>query len=166
MTTLNSAAGWFSLVTTLLGVAAGLTVPLVFHVSHWLTPIIIAGTVLVAMQEGSYREWSDANDRAKEADRSRADAEAALKVEQTKPRGGNGWVVTGANNKFIDSSPYMFQPGGDMTGDIKFFQRRSPATFPSDRRTGQTQHPAHGRNQPAGRDQDDGQNGAQQQNGS
>jgi len=54
-----------------LGVAAGITVPLVFHVSHWVTAIIIMGAVLVVVAGGSYLEWKD-------ADELRRKAEAAL----------------------------------------------------------------------------------------
>jgi hypothetical protein len=37
----------------LLGVAAGIAVPLVFHVSHWVTAVMIVAAVLIAVLEGS-----------------------------------------------------------------------------------------------------------------
>lgn len=59
-TSLNTWVGWFGLVVLVLGVAVGITVPLVFHVSHWVTAVIIMGTVVVVVAEGSYLEWKDA----------------------------------------------------------------------------------------------------------
>jgi putative Mn2+ efflux pump MntP len=51
---LNTWASWFGLVVLVLGVAAGITVPLVFHVSHWVTAVIIMGAGLLVVAEGSY----------------------------------------------------------------------------------------------------------------
>ena len=59
---LNSAAGWFASAVLVLGVAAGVVVPVVTHVSHWLTAVIILGIILIAALEGSYRLWA-ATDR-------------------------------------------------------------------------------------------------------
>jgi hypothetical protein len=44
---LNNAAGWLSLIVLVLGVAAGVTVPLVFHASHWLTAVIVMAAVVI-----------------------------------------------------------------------------------------------------------------------
>lgn len=72
-TSLNTWVGWFGLIVLVLGVAAGITVPLVFHVSHWVTAVIIMGTVLAVVAEGSYLEW-------KGADELRRKTEAALAI--------------------------------------------------------------------------------------
>ncbi len=76
-TSLNTWVGWFGLIVLVLGVAAGITVPLVFHVSHWVTAVIIMGTVLAVVAEGSYLEW-------KGADELRRKTEAALEGVQAE----------------------------------------------------------------------------------
>jgi hypothetical protein len=58
-TSLKFWASWFGLIVLVLGIVAGVTVPLVFHVSHWVTTVIIMGAVLVVVTEGSYLEWKD-----------------------------------------------------------------------------------------------------------
>jgi hypothetical protein len=59
-TSLNTWLGLFSSVVLVLSVAAGITVPLLFHVSHWVTAVMILVGVVVVMAEGSYLEWQDA----------------------------------------------------------------------------------------------------------
>jgi hypothetical protein len=73
----NTLAGWLSLVVLLLGVAAGIAVPLVFHVSHWVTAVIVMTAVLAGTLEGSYLEWKD-------ADTARRAAESALEGAHTE----------------------------------------------------------------------------------
>jgi hypothetical protein len=67
---LNTAAGWVGFVVLMLGVAAGITVPLVFRVSNWLTAVILMGVIVVVVLEGSYHVWAatEANRKAAEAD--------------------------------------------------------------------------------------------------
>jgi hypothetical protein len=65
--TLNSAAGWLGLIVLALGVAAGITVPLVFHVSHWLTAVIVMAVLVVVALEGSYRVWAATDTERKAA---------------------------------------------------------------------------------------------------
>jgi hypothetical protein len=86
---LNSAAGWLSLIVLVLGVAAGITVPLVFHVSHWLTAVIVMAAVVIVVLEGSYRVWAvtDADRKtALESARAKSDesTKALLKDEQNR----------------------------------------------------------------------------------
>jgi hypothetical protein len=66
-TSLNTWAGWFGLFVLGLGVAAGITVPVVFHVSHWVTAVIIMGAVVLVVAEGSYLEWKDADELRRQA---------------------------------------------------------------------------------------------------
>ncbi len=54
---LYNAAGWLGLVVPILGIAAGIAVPLVFSLSLWLTAIVIMGLFIVVMLEGTYRVW-------------------------------------------------------------------------------------------------------------
>jgi len=42
-------AGWLGLIVLVLGAAAGVTVPLVFHLSHWLTAVILAAVVVAVV---------------------------------------------------------------------------------------------------------------------
>jgi hypothetical protein len=52
---LNSAAGWVSLVVLLLGLAAGIAVPLVVHTSAWVTAVIVMGALVFVVVDGSYQ---------------------------------------------------------------------------------------------------------------
>ncbi len=61
-TSLNTWVSWFGLIVLVLGVAARITVPLVFNVSHWVTAVIITGAGLLVVAEGSYLEWKDADE--------------------------------------------------------------------------------------------------------
>jgi hypothetical protein len=54
---LNSAAGWIGLIVLVLGVAAGIAVPLVYRISHWLTAIVLMGIFIVVVLEGTYSVW-------------------------------------------------------------------------------------------------------------
>jgi hypothetical protein len=66
-TRLNTWAGWFGLIVLVLGVAAGVTVPLVFHLSHWVTAVILMGAALVVVAEGSDLEWKEADTKRRES---------------------------------------------------------------------------------------------------
>ena len=79
-TSLNTWVGWFSLVVLVLGVAAGITVPLVFDVSHWVTAVIVMGAVLVVVAEGSYLEWKDADELRQKTKAALEGAQAELAV--------------------------------------------------------------------------------------
>jgi hypothetical protein len=54
---LNDAAGWVGLVVLVLGVAAGIAVPLVFSLSHWVTAVVLMGLFIVILLEGTYSVW-------------------------------------------------------------------------------------------------------------
>jgi hypothetical protein len=83
-TSFNTWVGWFGLVVLVLGVAAGITVPLVFHVSHWVTAVIILTAVLIVVAEGSYLEWKDADGLRRRAESALDDAQnAAIPAPQT-----------------------------------------------------------------------------------
>jgi hypothetical protein len=84
---LNTLAGWLGLVVLLFGVAAGIAVPLVFRVSHWVTAIIIAATVLVVVLEGTYLEWKDSDER-------RQAAESVLKGARTELEAARSLAVS------------------------------------------------------------------------
>ena len=84
---LNSAAGWLGSIVLVLSVAAGVTVPLVFHVSHWITAVILAAVVVAIVLEGSYRAWSitDAERKAAlESARAKSDepARALVRIQE------------------------------------------------------------------------------------
>jgi hypothetical protein len=54
---LYNAAGWLALIVLILGVAAGIAVPLVFSLSLWLTAVVLMGLFIVVVLEGTYRVW-------------------------------------------------------------------------------------------------------------
>lgn len=58
---LYDAAGWVGLVVLVLGVGAGIAVPLVFSLSPWLTAVVLLGLFLVVMAEGTYHVWHEIN---------------------------------------------------------------------------------------------------------
>lgn len=91
---LNSAAGWLSLIVLALGVAAGVTVPLVFHVSHWLTAVIVMAAVVIVVLEGSYRVWAVTDAERKTALES-ARAKSAVSVHGPTFWDVKGGAVTG-----------------------------------------------------------------------
>jgi uncharacterized protein YjbI with pentapeptide repeats len=85
---LNGAAGWLGLVVVILGIAAGIAVPLVFHVSHWLTAVVLISLLAVSVLEGSYDEWKKVNDRWTDAQKafiSRQDSIAAQLGDDKPP---------------------------------------------------------------------------------
>jgi hypothetical protein len=63
-----------------LGVAAGITVPLAFHVSHWVTAVIIMSAVLVVVAEGSYLEWKDAGELRRKTEAALEGVQAELEA--------------------------------------------------------------------------------------
>jgi hypothetical protein len=88
-TSLNSWASWFGLMVLVLGIAAGVTVPLVFHVSRWVTTVVIMGAVLVVVAEGSYLEWKDAGELRRKTEAAlegmQAQLEAARRLAVSPP---------------------------------------------------------------------------------
>lgn len=50
---LNTAAGWLGSTVLMLGAAAGITVPLVFHISLWLTAVVLMALFRAVILEGS-----------------------------------------------------------------------------------------------------------------
>jgi hypothetical protein len=51
----------------ILGVAAGVAVPLVFHVSPWLTAVILLALLAAVVLEGSFRVWRATDEERKGA---------------------------------------------------------------------------------------------------
>jgi hypothetical protein len=70
----NAAAGWAGTILLGLGAIAGITVPLVFHLSHWLIAVILLILLVVVTAEGGYQVWheSDRDRKAAEAERDEA----------------------------------------------------------------------------------------------
>lgn len=93
VTSLNTWVGWFGLIVLVLGVAAGIAVPLVFHVSHWVTAVILMGAALVVVAEGSYLEWKATDELRRKADSAlddvRTELEAARRPAVSPPPGVN-----------------------------------------------------------------------------
>src|SRR5690349_17559281 len=58
---LYDAAGWVGLIVLILGVGAGIAVPLVFSLSPWLTAVVLLGLFLLTMAEGAYHVWQEVN---------------------------------------------------------------------------------------------------------
>jgi hypothetical protein len=50
----------------MLGAAAGIAVPLVYSISHWLTAVVLMGVFILALLEGTYRVW-DSTDQQRAA---------------------------------------------------------------------------------------------------
>ena len=64
---LNSAAGLVGAVILVLGIAAGIAVPQVSHISHWLTAVVLLCLLVVVLALGSYRVWSETDEASKAA---------------------------------------------------------------------------------------------------
>ena len=67
-------SGWLGLAVLVIGTAAGITVPLAFHVTHWLTAVVLLAILVVLVSEGTYRAWSEV-DAEREAAVAQADSE-------------------------------------------------------------------------------------------
>src|SRR5690242_9216686 len=63
---LNSLTGWVGMVVLVLGTAVGVAVPQVYHVSHWLTAVVLLGLLVLVLAEGAYRIWRQAADKEQE----------------------------------------------------------------------------------------------------
>jgi hypothetical protein len=93
----NSTAGWFSLIVLILGLAAGVSVPQVFRVSHWLTAVILMAIVVVIILQGSYSAWAVTD----------AERKTALKSAKEKPSAP------------VHSPTFWAVNGGQVSGDIR-----------------------------------------------
>jgi len=100
---LNSAAGWVGLVVLLLGVAAGITVPLVLHTSAWVTAVIVMGALVFVVLDGSYQVWA-ATDAARADAVADADAKEASQVNTPTFWNIHGGTVTGEINNTFNAS--------------------------------------------------------------
>jgi hypothetical protein len=56
---LNTVAGWVGTIILGLSVIAGIVVPVLFHLSHWLIAVILVGLLTVVVAEGSYEVWHE-----------------------------------------------------------------------------------------------------------
>jgi hypothetical protein len=93
VSSLNTWAGWFGLIVLALGVAAGIAVPLVFHVTPWVTAVILLAAVVVVLLEGSYLEWKDIDSRRRAAELA-LDATTASRPEVAPPGGAPPHAAT------------------------------------------------------------------------
>jgi hypothetical protein len=104
---LNSAAGWLGLVVLVLGIAAGVAVPLVFHLSHWITAVILMGVLVVIVLEGSYQVWNETEQQRKAAE---GRAEAAQGAVPTTIGGAGG--PGGGGGGAAATGPRAYAEGG------------------------------------------------------
>ena len=111
--TVNSTVGWLGLVVLILGVTAGITVPLVFHVSHWLTAVIVMGVLVVVVLEGSFRVWA-ATDRERKAAQEQAQAKPIALVNSPTFWDVQGGTLTGNEITNTYNAPENQQPGGKL----------------------------------------------------
>lgn len=102
---LYDAAGWVGLIVLVLGVGAGIAVPLVFSLSSWLTAVVLLGLFIVVMAEGTYHVWHEIDQQRvsalKECDVTKAEIEerfAALRYSLQ---------ITNLDPKFIIDSDSM-----------------------------------------------------------
>lgn len=75
----------------ILGAAAGIAVPVVYHFSPWLIAVVLLGLLVVVVAQGSYRVWHDTDEERKAAiaaqDLSEGEAQAKLvEVRKTLKR--------------------------------------------------------------------------------
>jgi hypothetical protein len=62
----NAAAGWAGTIFLALGIA-GIAVPLVFHLSHWLIAVILVSLLVLVTAEGGYQVWHESDEDRKTA---------------------------------------------------------------------------------------------------
>jgi len=75
---LNSAAGWAGSIILVLGVAAGIALPVVYHLSPLLTAVVLLGLLVVVVAQGSYRVWRDTDNERNTAVTERDAARAVI----------------------------------------------------------------------------------------
>jgi hypothetical protein len=106
---LNTAAGWLSLVVLLLGIAAGITVPLVYNVSWWVTAIVGMAVLVLVLLEGSYRVWNATDEQRKLG-------QTALEAAEAKPTAPSlrNFVAGGSSQLSLRSSAPILAEGGGL----------------------------------------------------
>lgn len=53
----NDAAGWLGTIVLVLGVAAGIAVPVLFSLSPWVIAVVLLSLLVLVLAEGTYRVW-------------------------------------------------------------------------------------------------------------
>ena len=109
MSSLNAAAGWLGLVVLLLGIAAGITVPLVFPVSHWLTAVMVMGVLVLVVLEGSYCVW-DATDEQRKVAQTTLDGEGKGHCGTLPSL--RDFVASGSRLRLRSTAPILAEGGG------------------------------------------------------
>jgi hypothetical protein len=84
LTPLNTAGGWAGTIILLAGAAAGIVVPVVSHISPWLTAVVLLGLLVVVIAEGGYRVWHATDQSRAAAITERNAARAETKRRQSK----------------------------------------------------------------------------------
>lgn len=121
---LNSVAGWAGTVILVLGVAAGIAVPQVHHLSPWLTAVVLLSLLVVVLALGSYRVWSDTDETLKKV---AVGGEAQARLVGVWKTAGvlSGWTtpqvvyihVQNGSDKRIDNLVFSWRLGTDRWGD-------------------------------------------------
>jgi hypothetical protein len=131
---LNSLAGWVGLVVLVLGTAVGVAVPQVYHVSHWLTAVVLLGLLVLVLAEGAYRIWRQTADREQElkttvsqwehdlqdtASREEKDKQAAVAEEELRQVRVFHEVAYDLLTQLRTASLIGARPTADITDDLK-----------------------------------------------
>lgn len=131
------AAGWIGLLVPLLGVAAGIAVPLVFNLSSWLTTVVLMGLLIVILLEGSYRVWHATEQRR---DAALADRDAARgEIERRFGTIRNALqIIDFTYGSFLDSGTLGVQPVLEIKNNSDEYMRyemESVSTVIADQRS-------------------------------
>jgi len=81
---LNTLAGWAGTIILIAGAAAGIVVPVVSHISSWLTAVVLLGVLVAVVAEGAYRVWHETNQNRATAVIERDAARAEIERQQSE----------------------------------------------------------------------------------
>ena len=89
VTPLNTLGGWAGTIILIAGAAVGIVVPVVSHISLWLTAVVLLGLLVLVVAEGAYHVWHITDqDRAElehqQSDEQRADAARQTEVQELR----------------------------------------------------------------------------------
>jgi hypothetical protein len=70
----NALAGWLGTIILVIGIIAGVTVSLVFHLSPWLIAVILLSLLVLVTAEGGYQVWRECDQERRTAEGERDNA--------------------------------------------------------------------------------------------
>jgi hypothetical protein len=106
-------------VVLVLGTAVGVAVPQLYHVSHWLTAVVLLSLLVLVLAEGAYRIWRQTANREQELNTAISQREQDLRDLQDTVSKEHRQREVKALREVID-----------LSHDINFMDNRSFGNYP------------------------------------